>query len=154
MKIPFEWLKEFVNINGTADSIVTKLPLTGLEVSVIENHADPKNPILEVDILPNRGDCQSILGVAREVSAAFNAKLKLKKAKVREIPKKTSSVLKVDIRDYKLCPRYMARVIENVKVKESPDWLKKRLTAAGMRPINNIVDVTNYFLLGLGQPMH
>lgn len=154
MKIPFEWLKEFVNISETPDSIAAKLPLTGLEVSVIENELNPKNPILEVDILPNRGDCQSVLGVAREVSAAFNSKLKFKKAKVREVSKRTSSVLKVEMRDYKLCPRYMARVIENIKVKESPEWIKKRLIAYGIRPINNIVDVTNYFLIALGQPMH
>ena len=120
--------------------------------------------ILDVSILPNRGDCSSVLGVAREVSVLLGSKLsarggsafggKLKPIKVKEIKEKIRSRIKIEVKDKALCPRYMARIIENVAVKESPEWLKNRLLLAGLRPINNIVDITNYLLAELGQPMH
>ena len=148
MKVPIEWLKDFVNINIKADELASLLTMAGLETSVSAGN------FLEVDILPNRGDCQSVLGVSREVCAVTGAKSKTSKTKIKEIKEKISSYLRVDVRDKKLCPRYMARVIKNVKIKESPQWLKERLESCGIRSINNVVDVTNYILLGYGQPMH
>ena len=153
MRIPFNWLKEFVDIKIPAAEIAEKVTMSGLEAFVVE-HSKDGEPILEVDILPNRGDCNSVLGTAREVAAVLNLKVKAKKPKVKKLSKKSNSVIGVEVRDKKLCPRYMARVIEGVTVKDSPDWLKKRLIDSGLRPINNIVDVTNYYLLELGQPMH
>ncbi|OGC22167.1 phenylalanine--tRNA ligase subunit beta [candidate division WOR-1 bacterium RIFOXYC2_FULL_37_10] len=148
MKVSIEWLKDFVNINMKAEELADRLTMAGLETFVHSFN------VLDVDILPNRGDCQSVLGISREVCAITGTKPRVDKIKVRETKEKISSYLKVDIRDKKLCSRYMARVIKNVKIKESPAWLKGRLEAFGIRSINNVVDVTNYILLGYGQPMH
>ncbi|MBI5700611.1 phenylalanine--tRNA ligase subunit beta [Candidatus Saganbacteria bacterium] len=147
MRVPIDWLKEYVDVKIPASDLAQKLTMSGLETLSL-------NDSLDVDILPNRGDCSSILGIAREVSSITSSKLKMKRLKRYESEKKTSPVVSVEIREPKLCPRYMARVIENIKVKDSPDWLKKRLSTCGLRPINNIVDITNYLLLELGQPMH
>ncbi|MFH1542871.1 MAG: phenylalanine--tRNA ligase subunit beta [bacterium] len=147
MKVPLEWLKELVNIKMTASQLAKTLTMGGLETTV-------DGDALEVDILPNRADCWSILGIAREVAALTKTKLGQRKIKAyRPIGPKASGI-KVIVKDKKKCPRYMARVIENVKIKDSPEWLKKRLESAGVRSINNVVDVTNYLLLEVGQPMH
>ncbi|MFC1559542.1 phenylalanine--tRNA ligase subunit beta [Candidatus Margulisiibacteriota bacterium] len=110
--------------------------------------------VLEADILPNRPDCLSMQGIAREISAVFNKPFKPLKVKVKEGKGSVSKKIKISVRNKKACPRYMARVIDGVKIKDSPKWLQSRLTACGIRPINTIVDVTNYVLLELGQPMH
>ncbi|MFC1517388.1 phenylalanine--tRNA ligase subunit beta [Candidatus Margulisiibacteriota bacterium] len=110
--------------------------------------------ILEVEIIPNRPDCLSILGVARELGAILKRPIKEPKY---IIPKKQSTSrhrASVNVKDYEACPRYMAILLENVKVGPSPEWLQKHVKAAGIRPINNIVDVTNYILIELGQPLH
>lgn len=149
MKIPLEWLKDFVEVKMKPKELQARLTMAGLEVGAIEGEA------LDIDVLPNRGDCLSILGVAREVSAITGAKLK-KPAPVRTGAAKGTGLRKIsiEVKDKDLCPRYMARMIENVTVGESPEWLKNRLLLAGLRPINNIVDATNYLLMELGQPMH
>jgi len=116
--------------------------------------------VLELDITPNRPDCFSILGLAREVAALYGLKIqdtrnkKQIRCKKQETNKTASSVLRVTIQDKKLCPRYTGRVVENVKVGPSPLWIQNRLRQAGIRPINNAVDVTNYVMIELGQPMH
>jgi len=119
----------------------------------IKNVLGVKGVILDVDVLPNRGDLQSIVGIAREVSTILKKKLKINKLKIKESDVKKVQV-KVQVKDEDLCPRYTARIIEGIKVAESPEWLKARLIACGLRPINNIVDATNYVLLELGQPLH
>ena len=148
MRVPIEWLKELVGFRASAEQLAKMLTMSGLE-TVVE-----KGNILEIDIIPNRSDCWSILGVAREVAALTKSNAHSPKFKIREISKRTGKVVKVEVRDRELCPRYMARVIENVQVIDSPSWLRKRLEQAGVRSINNVVDVTNYLLLELGQPMH
>lgn len=152
MKIPYLCLKDFIDIRTSPEVLAQKLTMAGLESKV--PNPQNENCILEIDILPNRGDCLSVIGVAREIAALFNKKIKQFTYKLVEAKEKSSSRLKVEVRDKKLCPRYMARVIDGVVVKESPDWLKDRLVSAGMRPINNVVDITNYLLLSYGQPMH
>ncbi len=150
MKVPIEWLKELVDIKVQPEQLSKMLTMGGLE-TVLES-----DNVLEIDIIPNRADCWSMRGVAREVAALTKTKLKTKnlKLKTNEISKNIKNEVTVEVRDKKLCPRYMARVIENVEIKASPEWLKKRLEQAGLRSINNVVDVTNYLLLELGQPMH
>ncbi len=111
-------------------------------------------PVLELDITPNRPDCFSVYGLAREVSAAMNVALTKPTYKVKESSKAASSVLKVTIEDEELCPMYAARVVENVHVGPSPLWMQNKLRSMGVRPINNVVDVTNYVMMELGQPMH
>jgi phenylalanyl-tRNA synthetase beta chain len=148
MKVPFDWLKELVKIRVGPDQIARILTMAGLETAV-----EPGN-ILEIDVLPNRSDCWSVRGIAREVAALTGSKIRSQKPRVKEINKRAGQFVKVQVKDRDLCPRYMARVIEGIRVGESPDWVKNRLEKAGIRSINNVVDVTNYLLLELGQPMH
>ena len=110
--------------------------------------------IVEYEITSNRPDCFSILGIAREAAATFKKPFKFPHIEVKEVEGHTQDMAKVTIENEQLCPRYAARVIKNVKVGPSPKWLKDRLMSAGLRPINNIVDITNYMLLEFGQPMH
>ncbi|MBE0466200.1 MAG: phenylalanine--tRNA ligase subunit beta [Candidatus Desulforudis sp.] len=111
--------------------------------------------ILELDLTPNRGDCLSVRGVAREVATILNLPLRTPEPVLVELQAlATDRAVRVDIEDPGLCGRYVARMIVDVIVKPSPLWLQRRLFAAGMRPINNIVDVTNYVMLEWGQPQH
>lgn len=110
--------------------------------------------ILDVSITPNRGDCLSIIGIARELAAIYNRPVRYPEISFVEDGPPVDSVARVDIEDPVKCPRYTARVIFGVEIKESPDWMKERLESAGVRAINNIVDVTNYVMLEMGQPLH
>jgi phenylalanyl-tRNA synthetase beta chain len=110
--------------------------------------------VVEYEITSNRPDCFSLLGIAREAAATFNKAFKFPEIKVQEVDGDAGAMTSVKIEKAELCPRYAARIIRNVKVGASPKWLKDRLLSAGLRPINNIVDITNYMLLEFGQPMH
>ncbi len=110
--------------------------------------------VLDIGITPNRGDCLSILGLARETALAFDLPLSLTPLAFEETATRAADVLTIQVEDGTRCPLYMARVLEHVGIRKSPDWLRFRLIAAGMRPISNIVDVTNYVMLGYGQPLH
>lgn len=109
---------------------------------------------VEFEITSNRPDCFSVIGLAREAAATFNKELKLHTPVVKSTGKSCDGMLAVKIHNPELCPLYSARIIENVRVKPSPLWLRERLRAMGVRPINNIVDITNYVMLEYGQPMH
>ena len=110
--------------------------------------------VVEFEITPNRPDCLSVIGLAREASATFGRPAHIPTPVVRESGDDVNKYLKVTIDAPDLCPRYTARVVKNVKIEPSPLWLRMRLRAAGVRPINNIVDITNYVMLEYGQPMH
>ncbi len=110
--------------------------------------------ILHFELTPNRADCFSVLGLAREVSVLTKKPLKIPAVKLKESKQPAAKFVKVTIRDKTVCSRYVARVVRGVTVKPSPQWLKNRLEAASIRPINNVVDVTNYVMLELGQPLH
>ncbi len=110
--------------------------------------------IFEIEITPNRPDALSIVGVAREVAAVTGAPFRFPQVAVKEAEAEAASLASVEIADPDLCPRYAARVISGLTVKPSPPWLAQRLRAVGLRPINNVVDVTNYVLWELGQPLH
>jgi phenylalanyl-tRNA synthetase beta chain len=115
----------------------------------------PYDAVIEIEITPNRGDCLSIVGVAREVSARFG--LPLKKPIMRpqtQSDDHVSAAISVEVENKGRCPRYMGRLVRNVTIGPSPEWMKRRLTLAGLRPINNVVDITNYILIKYGQPMH
>lgn len=109
--------------------------------------------ILEFDLTPNRGDCLSILGVAREVAAILKQPLRVPSPAVPDGPLPADRV-RIDIVDTDLCRRYVARLATNVRVGPSPLWMQRRLQTAGIRPISNVVDITNYVMLELGQPLH
>jgi len=110
--------------------------------------------ILDVDITPNRPDCLSMMGISREIAALTGQTLKLPEVHYEETEASIDSFISVDIADPDLCPRYCASLIKGVSIGSSPNWLQRRLSSYGMRPINNVVDVTNYVMLEYGQPLH
>ncbi len=110
--------------------------------------------VVEFEITSNRPDCLSVIGLARETAATYNLPLKLHTPAVKESGGKISDYIDVEVKEPELCTRYCARVVKNVKIEPSPSWLRERLRSCGVRPINNIVDITNYVMLEYGQPMH
>ena len=110
--------------------------------------------VVEFEITPNRPDCLSVIGLAREASATFGKELKLHTPEIKGCGDSIADHLDIEIEDGELCPRYTARLVKNVKIQPSPTWMRERLRNSGVRPINNIVDITNYVMLEYGQPMH
>ncbi|MDO8722306.1 MAG: phenylalanine--tRNA ligase subunit beta [Syntrophales bacterium] len=113
-----------------------------------------KDTVFDISITPNRADCLSVIGLAREVAAITGVKLRYPRIAISEEGEDIRRLTSVDILDPDLCQRYSARVIRNVKIKPSPLWMRMRLDAAGLRVINNIVDVTNFVMMESGQPLH
>lgn len=124
---------------------------TGMSLAEYLNIADT---VYEISVTPNRADALSHLGIAREISAYLQKQLKMPLISLKENTININSIAKVSIECPELCPRYMARVVLNAEIKESPDWLKNKLTLVGLRPINNVVDATNFVLMNLGHPLH
>ena len=110
--------------------------------------------MVEFEITPNRPDCLSVIGLAREAAVTFEKPLKLHEPVVKGSGGDINELVKVDVENPELCPRYTARMVRNIKIEPSPKWMRERITAMGMRPINNIVDITNYVMMEYGQPMH
>lgn len=123
----------------------------GLPISVA---LDLEDFVLDLDLTPNRADCLSIIGVARDVGALFGSSVKKPQIKFNETDELTKDWAEVEIEDSSACPRYAARVIKDVKIKSSPFWLKRKLESVGMRPINNVVDITNFVMMETGHPLH
>lgn len=113
-----------------------------------------KDKVVEFEITSNRPDCLSVIGIAREAGATLNEKVNYPTIEVNEIEEKAEDNISVEIEDLEGCTRYVARVVKNVKVTSSPQWMQQKLISAGIRPINNIVDITNYVMLEYGQPLH
>ncbi|MDD5567788.1 MAG: phenylalanine--tRNA ligase subunit beta [Candidatus Omnitrophica bacterium] len=150
MKVTYNWLKDFVDIKIPARELADKLTMAGLEVVSLEEKAG--DFVFEIEITSNRPDWLSILGVAREVATLTNSKLKNLDLKIKT--KSAKGNLKIEIEDKADCPFYSARIIKNLKVAPSPEWIKNRLELVGCRSVNNVVDITNYVLFELGQPLH
>jgi phenylalanyl-tRNA synthetase beta chain len=123
----------------------------GLPISVALDLVDY---ILDLDLTPNRADCLSIIGVARDVAALFGSSVKKPQIEFIETEEPTKDWVEVEIEDWVACPGYAARVIKDVKIKSSPFWLKRKLESVGMRSINNVVDVTNFVMMETGHPLH
>ncbi|MFZ3156366.1 MAG: phenylalanine--tRNA ligase subunit beta, partial [Smithella sp.] len=139
---------------GDDESGIMHLPADLPLGSPLETVLNIEDTVLDVNITPNRSDCLSMIGIAREVAAITGKKLKLPSIKIKESSEDINSLASVKIIDADLCPRYTARMIKNVKIVPSPVWMKARLEAAGLRAINNIVDITNFVMLEMGQPLH
>ena len=148
MRIVCPWLRDLVEVPGEPESIAHQISLRGFEVASVEHG---RLPVIDFEVTANRPDCLNHLGLAREASVIWN--LPLKPPPLRQAAGSEGIAIEVDLEDPELCPRYCAQVFE-VRVAPSPSWLTDRLEAAGVRPINNIVDVTNYVMLEMGQPMH
>jgi phenylalanyl-tRNA synthetase beta chain len=110
--------------------------------------------VLDLDITPNRPDCLSVIGIAREIAALTAESLRLPEVHYEETERPIDSLASVDIVNPDLCPRYCASLVTGIRIAPSPSWLQQRLNSCGMRPINNVVDVTNYVMLEYGQPLH
>ncbi|MCI6675310.1 MAG: phenylalanine--tRNA ligase subunit beta [Clostridiales bacterium] len=113
-----------------------------------------RDVVFEYEITSNRVDCYSVLGIAREAAATFRKEFKAPVVRVIGNEENINDYLSVEVRDNELCPRYCARMVKNIKLGPSPEWMQRRLAASGIRPINNIVDITNYVMEEYGQPMH
>jgi phenylalanyl-tRNA synthetase beta chain len=161
LKLLVSWLRELADVPLPADQLASLLSMRGFEVASVEG----ADPVIDFEITANRPDCLSVVGLAREAATACRVPLRLPWdaagrpiSTARAIPSPTPATLAADglevaIEDPDLCPRYAAAAAE-VRIGPSPAWLADRLTAAGVRPINNLVDVTNYVLIEMGHPMH
>ena len=152
MKIALSWLKEFVNVAVEPRQLQRDLTMLGLNVESMAEVGGDR--ILDVEVTTNRPDCLSHYGVARELATLYRQALKLPQIALQETAEPAKAEAAIEIADPDLCARYCGRVIRNVQVKPSPEWLVKRLEALGQRPINNVADTTNYVLMELGHPLH
>ena len=139
---------------GQDGSGILELPADAPLGAPLTQYLGLDDAILEIEVTPNRPDALSVVGVAREVAALTGAPFRFPQIAVREGETEAAMLATVEILDPDLCPRYAARVITGLTVKPSPPWLAQRLRSVGLRPINNLVDVTNYVLWELGQPLH
>ena len=137
--------------DATGIMILSKDYSPGWDLSDI---LDLKDTVFDIGITPNRSDCLSIIGIAREVAAITGAKLRYPESVMQENGEDIHGITSVTILDPDLCPRYSARMIGNVAIKPSPLWMRQRLEAVGLRSINNIVDITNFVMMEWGQPLH
>ncbi|MBN1354017.1 MAG: phenylalanine--tRNA ligase subunit beta [Candidatus Omnitrophica bacterium] len=155
MKVSYSWLKSYVDVNIDPRKLAHLLTMAGINVASCDNIEGEY--VFELEITANRSDCLSILGVAREAAAILGKKLSMPRELRIGVPaprKSGKPCFRVTVKEPDLCPRYTARIIRNLEVKSSPEWLKERILSAGLRPVNNIVDITNFVLLETGQPMH
>ncbi|OGZ34789.1 MAG: phenylalanine--tRNA ligase subunit beta [Candidatus Portnoybacteria bacterium RBG_13_41_18] len=154
MKFSVNWLNEYLSKKLLPQEMTEFLGVRAFEVESVEKKGE--DSVVDIKILPNRAfDCLSHFGIARELAAIFDIKFKEPNIKINETESlKIKDFLNVQVLEKKVCPRYSARVVVDVKVTESPKWMQERLIACGLRPINNIVDVTNYVMLETGQPLH
>ena len=171
MKVLLSWLKDYIEIDprrAGAQEVAEILSNLGLPYEGIEQiGGDPASPkgfavagdaVIDVEVTSNRGDCLGLIGIARELAVATGKELRVPNpgapGELAESSKPASEFASVEIREPALCPRYTARIIEGVKVGPTPDWMRKRLEAIGMRSVNNVVDATNYAMMETGQPPH
>lgn len=152
MRILRSWLEDFVEISESSEDLGAALTMAGMAVDGV-NEVDGET-IFDLDITSNRPDAMNHFGIAREVAAIYKRRLKLPKIEVPEDTRPVGDYARIEIEAPELCPRYVGRVLLGVEIKPSPAWLSKRLELCGVRPINNIADLTNYVLLELGHPTH
>ncbi|MCX7974721.1 MAG: phenylalanine--tRNA ligase subunit beta [Candidatus Aminicenantes bacterium] len=152
MKISYEWLQDFIDLSIKPEELIYQLNRLGFMVEKVEEKEG--DHVLEIETYANRPDTLGHLGIAREIAAALNLKLKEKSWPIKEAPILTSDLISIEISEPNLCSRYCGLVVREVKVGPSPDWLRRRLEKIGLRSINNVVDVTNYVLMATGHPIH
>lgn len=156
MKISYNWLQDLIKEKlPKPEKLVDLLTMHSFETEIIGKERN--DYVLEVDVLPNRAhDCFSHQGIARELAAILGYKINLIDygGQIKKTDKSIADYLSVEVKDRNLCLRYTARMIMNVSVKPSPKWMQNRLLICGLRPINNVVDITNYVMLETGQPLH
>lgn len=149
MKISLNWLKDYVTPGISVEKLAHRLTMAGLEVEKISSVGD--DTIFELEITPNRPDCLNMLGMARETAAILKKPRRIPKVKKRVWPKQKCAIV---IDDKKACSRYIGTLIEGVSIKSSDEKIIKHLMTLGQRPVNNVVDITNFCLMETGQPLH
>lgn len=153
MRASYLWIKDYVpSFSGTVEDVERLLTFSGTEVDEVEPVGDDQ--ALELGVTSNRVDCYCHVGLARELAALTGDAFAAPPTDVACHGGPTGDVVGLEVADPDLCPRYTARIIEGVRIGESPDWLKDRLETIGLRPVNNVVDITNYVLFELNQPLH
>ncbi|MBI3854099.1 MAG: phenylalanine--tRNA ligase subunit beta, partial [Planctomycetes bacterium] len=148
MKVPLSWLKEYVDAPASPQELAKLLVMAGVGIESIEGD------VLDLEITANRADLLSLLGVARETGVNLRKPVRVPEIKFLDSGEDLSKSFAVEVPARELCPRYTARAVLGVKVGPSPSWLVQRLEAAGIRSVNNVVDITNFVLLESGQPLH
>lgn len=152
MKITYNWLKEYVYFSLSPQELADRLTSVGLVVADIKPVED--DFCLDIEVTSNRPDCLGITGIAREVAAAVGGSLHFPETPFVTVNTAISKFIDIAVEEPILCPRYTARVIRQITVGPSPEWIQKRLKCIGLRPVNNIVDITNYVMMETGQPLH
>lgn len=152
MLVPYEWLKEFVPGLPPADEVARVLTMAGVAVEALTGEGE--DAVFDFEITHNRPDLLNVFGIAREAAAVFSLPLRHPELAVPEEGGAAEGMASVEIAAPDLCRRYIARIVTDVKIGPSPGWMQARLASSGVRPINNIVDVTNYVMLEVGQPLH
>jgi phenylalanyl-tRNA synthetase beta chain len=151
MKIPLSWLQEFVRVPVEPKKLAEDLAFIGMEVASVAS--DGKDTVLDLEITTNRVDCMNVYGVAREIAVLYDQPLQPLPLEIAESGAPAAEALDVAIEAGDLCPRFGARVLD-VRMAPSPAWLRDRLEQVGVRPISNVVDLTNYVMMEMGQPTH
>ena len=151
MKVPLSWIREFVDVKATAEEIGTLMGVRGLALEGLETHGD--DVVMDFDVTANRPDLLSVIGIAREIAAAYKLPLVYPPKGGHHAEWKPDQSIPITIEEPDLCGRYIGATA-NVTMGPSPQWLQDRLSVCGVRPISSIVDITNYVMLELGQPMH
>jgi len=152
MKLPIDWLKDYVDIDESPEALSDRLTFSGTEVEGLETVEG--GVVLTIEVTPNRPDCLSMIGMAREVAALYGRALRIPEIALPEGEEPVADRLAVDVEDAAGCPRYSARRLNGVTIGPSPEWMQRRLIQCDVRPINNLVDITNYVLMECGQPLH
>jgi len=152
VKISLAWLRDHLEGDTTADELARRLTAVGMNVELREEAGADET--WDVDITSNRPDAMNHRGLAREAAAAGCGRLRALDVRLQEGATAAGELARIEVLDPQGCPRYCARVIRGVRVAPSPAWLAERLAACGVRPINNVVDATNYVLLDVGHPLH
>jgi phenylalanyl-tRNA synthetase beta chain len=152
MLVSWEWLADYVQIDRTADAMAALWAMSGL------NHESTQwvegVPVIDLEVTSNRADCLGHIGVAREAAVLCETDLKVPQPELPKGSTPIGSLLQVENRFVEASPRYTARIIRGIKIGPSPEWMAKRLRSIGIKPINNVVDATNYVMMECGQPLH
>jgi len=152
MKASYNWLKDYCKHNLSLKELLEGLTNVGL---VVDNSSPIDNDFcLDIEVTSNRPDCLGMIGIAREIATFIRGELIVPDVDYGTISESVNDITSVIIEDEELCPRYTAQIIKDVNIGQSPEWLQKRISAIGLRPVNNIVDITNYVLMECGQPLH
>jgi phenylalanyl-tRNA synthetase beta chain len=152
MKITLNWIRDYVDAGLDADALVRHFIQIGFDIEEVAASGD--DAVLTVDVPSNRPDALGVIGLARELAARLRKPLKVPDVSLRDSGAPVQKEFQVEVEAAADCPRYTARLLRGVRVAPSPDWLRDRLLAVGLTPVNNVVDVTNFVLYECGQPLH